>query len=64
MLNILGPQFLVLHIPLQGIHFRDGVADGGAGHKIHAPAILLALQIAALDEEIQRLCAAGDVPQA
>ena len=62
--NILVFQFIVLHIALQGIDFGNGVADGCSGHEVHAAPIVLALQIAALDEQVESLGGTGDIPQA
>ena len=63
-LNILVFQLLILHIALQGIDFGNGVADRRSGHEVHAAPIVLALQVATLDEQIERLGGTGDVAEA
>ena len=55
MVYLLFLQLLVLHIPLEGINLCDSVADGSAGHEIHAAPVMLPLEVAALDEEVESL---------
>ena len=55
MVYLLFLQFLVLHIPLEGINLCDSVADGSAGHEIHAAPVMFPLEVATLDEKIESL---------
>ena len=64
MFNILVFQFIILHIALQSINFGNGIAYGRPGHEVYTTAIVLALQIAALDEQIERLGGAGNIAEA
>ena len=57
-------QFIILHIALQSINFGNGVADGSSGHEVHTTPVVLALQIAALDEQVDCLGGTADIPQA
>ena len=63
MFNALGLQVLILHIALQGVHFRNRIGYGSAGHEIYATAIVFALQVSALDEQVQSFRRTGDIPQ-
>ena len=63
MVYALGLQFLILHVALERVHFGNGVRYGGAGQKVHAPAFVFPLQVAAFDEEIERFGRTCDIAQ-
>jgi len=63
MLDALGLQFLILHITLERVDFGYRVRYGRAGQEVDAAPFILALQIAALDEQIEGLGRAGDIAQ-